>query len=240
MITHVATTDATAGDTEVTETVHQCLAARELLPDEHAVDVGCVTAAHIVTARDEHRIDLLGPVGLGTVHERHEGEHIPQSAFAVDWDARKVTCPQGAVSVSWSDQRKASGTPITRVHFGLQDCDPCPLRSQCTKAANGKYGRTLTLLPREQQQVLEQRRAEQQTKEWKARYDIRAGVEGTSSQAVRRTGLRRTRYTGLPKTHLGNVLAATAINLIRLDAWLTDTPLGKTRTSHLAALDLAA
>ncbi|MFJ9842404.1 transposase, partial [Kitasatospora sp. NPDC101155] len=70
--------------------------------------------------------------------------------------------------------------------------------------------------------------------------NVRAGVEGTISQAVRRTGIRRTRYTGLAKTHLGNVLAATAINLIRLDAWLTDTPLGKTRISHLAALDLAA
>ncbi|MDH6114963.1 hypothetical protein P3T34_007178 [Kitasatospora sp. MAP12-44] len=191
-------------------------------------------------ARDTHRIDLLGPVAADTMHERHEGEHIPQSAFIVDWDARKVTCPQGAVSVSWSDQRKPSGTPITRVHFALRDCDPCPARTRCTKAANGRYGRTLTLLPQEQQQVLEQRRVEQQTEEWKARYDVRAGVEGTISQAVRRTGIRRTRYTGLAKTHLGNVLAATAINLIRLDAWLTDTPLGDTRTSHLAALDLAA
>ena len=109
-----------------------------------------------------------------------------------------------------------------------------------TKAANGRYGRSLTLLPREQQQVLEQRRIEQQTEAWKARYDVRAGVEGTISQAVRRTGIRRTRYTGLAKTHLGNVLAATALNLIRLDAWLTETPLGKTRTSHLAALTLAA
>ena len=240
LITHVATTDATVTDTEMTEPVHQGLAARELLPGEHVVDAGYVTAAHIVTARDEHRIDLLGPVGADTVHERHEGGHIPQSAFNVDWDNRRVTCPHGAVSVSWSDQRKPSGTPITRVHFALRDCGPCPVRAQCTKAANGRYGRSLTLLPQEQQQVLEQRRIEQQTEAWKARYDVRAGVEGTISQAVRRTGIRRTRYTGLAKTHLGNVLAATALNLIRLDAWLTETPLGKTRTSHLAALTLAA
>ncbi|MFF1907041.1 IS1182 family transposase, partial [Kitasatospora sp. NPDC058218] len=93
VITHVVTTDAAVGDTEVTEEVHQSLAARELLPDEHIVDAGYVTATHIVTARDEHGIDLLGPVGLDTVHERHEGEHIPQSAFNVDRDARKVTCP---------------------------------------------------------------------------------------------------------------------------------------------------
>ncbi|WP_409473916.1 hypothetical protein [Streptomyces sp. HC307] len=40
MITHVLTTDATVADTEVTDIVHHGMAARELLPDEHAVDAG--------------------------------------------------------------------------------------------------------------------------------------------------------------------------------------------------------
>ena len=35
-------------------------------------------------------------------------------------------------------------------------------------------------------------------------------------------------------------LSATAINFIRADAWLNGTPLGTTRVSHLARLDLAA
>jgi hypothetical protein len=48
------------------------------------------------------------------------------------------------------------------------------------------------------------------------------------------------RRTGLPKTHLGHIFAATAINIIGLDAWLNETPLGGTRTSHLARLQLAA
>ena len=165
---------------------------------------------------------------------------LPQAAFRIDWDARTVTCPQGAVSISWSDQRKPSGTPIARVHFALAACRPCPLRSRCTTAANGKWGRSLTLLPREQHELLARQRAEQQTPQWKARYDIRAGVEGTISQAVRRTRLRRTPYRGQPKTHLANILSATAINLIRADAWLNGTPLGTTRVSHLARLDLAA
>ncbi|MFF3359129.1 trypsin-like peptidase domain-containing protein [Streptomyces sp. NPDC002917] len=69
---------------------------------------------------------------------------------------------------------------------------------------------------------------------------VDAGVEGTISQAVRVTGIRRTRYRNLPATRLGHVFAATAINIIRLDRWLTGTPLGGTRTSHLEALMLAA
>ncbi|WP_406419660.1 transposase [Streptomyces sp. NBC_01614] len=120
------------------------------------------------------------------------------------------------MSASWSDQRKSSGTPVARVHFTAQDCGSCPVREKCTKAANGKWGRSLTLLPRGQQEALEARRREQLTDEWQQRYNIRAGVAGTISQAVRRTRIRRTRYTGLPKTHLGHVFAATAINVIRL------------------------
>ena len=240
LITHVATTDATVTDTEMTETIHQGLAARELLPAEHDVDAGYVTAAHIITARDDHNIELLGPVGLDTCHDNHQGEHFTQSAFTIDWQAKKVTCPQGRVSASWSDQRKNSGTPISRVHFTARDCASCPVRDKCTRAANGQWGRSLTLLPRDQQKVLEVRRHEQLTDQWQQRYNTRAGVEGTISQAVRRTRIRRTRYTGLRKTHLGHILAATAINIIRLDAWLTGTPLGETRTSHLTRLEIAA
>ncbi len=244
VITNVETTDATTDDVEMTPAIHQHLDNRRLAPAEHVVDAGYISAGHILTARNDHGITLLGPVGADTHQTRRSsaGQEpaLPQAAFRIDWDARKVTCPQGAVSISWSSQRKPSGTPIARVHFATADCNPCPLRSRCTTAANGKWGRSLTLLPREQHELLARQRAEQQTPQWKARYDIRAGVEGTISQAVRRTRLRRTPYRGQPKTHLASVLSATAINLIRVDAWLNGTPLGTTRVSHLARLDLAA
>ncbi|TFV33970.1 hypothetical protein E4K10_42875 [Streptomyces sp. T1317-0309] len=112
LITHVVTADVTVADTEVTEAVHWGMVARELLPDEHDVDAGYVTAAHIVTVRDGHGIELLGPVGLDTCHENHEGEHFAQSAFTIDWQAQTAACPQAKVSASWSDQRKSSETPV--------------------------------------------------------------------------------------------------------------------------------
>jgi hypothetical protein len=51
--------------------------------------------------------------------------------------------------------------------------------------------------------------------------------------------MRQSRYIGLDKTHLGAVLTASAINLIRLNAWLSEPPLGTTRTSHFTDLQLA-
>lgn len=233
IITGVLTTDATVTDTEMTETVHQVLTERGLLPGEHVVDAGYVSAAHIVDARDQYGVDLLGPVGPDT----SSNGHFPQNRFRIDWAAKTVTCPQGKASISWSAQRKASGTDLARVHFAVGDCAGCPVRDQCTTAnINGKWGRSLTLLPADQQQILETRRREQTTDAWRQRYHARAGVEATISQAVRHTGIRRSRYTGTTKTHLGHVFAATAVNLIRVDSWLTGTPLGLTRISHLTHL----
>ena len=56
-------------------------------------------------------------------------------------------------------------------------------------------------------------------------------------QTTHVTGIRHARYRGLPKTALEHNLAATAINVIRLDAYWTGRPLDRTRSSHLARLD---
>ncbi|MFI8456957.1 transposase [Kitasatospora sp. NPDC085464] len=46
---------------------------------------------------------------------------------------------------------------------------------------------------------------------------LRAGVEGTISQALDVTGPRQARYRGLPKVSLQHAFSATAINITRLD-----------------------
>ncbi|MFE1050495.1 transposase [Streptomyces olivaceus] len=69
---------------------------------------------------------------------------------------------------------------------------------------------------------------------------MRAGVEGTTSQGVRACDLRRSRHRGMAKTSLQHQLTGAAINLIRIDAWLTGTLRARTRASHLTALRPAA
>ena len=72
-----------------------------------------------------------------------------------------------------------------------------------------------------------------------ADYARRAGVEGTMHQAATTShGARRTRFRGLPKTRLDHVYMACALNLLRLHAYWTGTPLDRRRTSHLARLEL--
>ena len=44
-------------------------------------------------------------------------------------------------------------------------------------------------------------------------------------------GLRRSRYIGLPKTHLGHVAVAAAVNIVQLMSWLRGEAPEQTRTS---------
>jgi Transposase DDE domain len=119
--------------------------------------------------------------------------------------------------------------------FSARDCGPCPARSQCT--TNGARRQHLTLLPRDLAQAQAAAWAAEDTIPFQADYARRAGVEGTMHQATSR-GARRARYRGLPKTRLDHVYMACALNLLRLEAYWTGTPLDRQRTSHLARLEL--
>ncbi|MFJ7273260.1 IS1182 family transposase [Kitasatospora sp. NPDC098663] len=238
VITHVVTTDATAGDSAVVEEIHDRLDNKGLLPSEHLMDAGYISAELLLTAPIDHRVRVIGPVRPNTTRQTAQATGFGKTAFAINWASRKATCPNGATSRYWTEGSDHNQRPAIRIRFATETCAPCPVRDQCTSST--RYGRQLTVRPQEQDAILERVRAEQTTDEWKTLYAVRAGVEGTIHQAIAATGARRTRYIGLPKTHLAHVLTATAINLIRLDAWWNEEPLARTRTSHLAALDLAA
>lgn len=236
VITDVATTDATVADQDMTTLVYERLKQRDLLPSEHAVDGGYTSAERILTACSEYGIELIGPLFGNTTWQTRTPEAFDLSHFTIDWTSQQVTCPNGAISSSWREE-KAKGKPVLKIDFRKADCTPCPLRARCTSSTAN--ARKLTLRPRAQHEMLERISAEQATDAWKQRYNVRAGVEGTIHQAVTGTGIRQARYRDLPKTHLANVLSATAVNLSRLDAWWTNDPPGQTRMTHLAALDFA-
>ncbi|QIK10943.1 IS1182 family transposase [Streptomyces sp. ID38640] len=236
LITNVATTVATVQDRSMTQAIHDQLAARDCLPGEHWVDAGYPTAAALVSARREHGIALHGPIQADNSAQSSTDSGFGQDAFTIDWDNKQATCPGGKTSTTWSDRLSQRGQPVLRVTFSVSDCRPCPMRRDCINSPNTKRPRELRLRRNDEHHALHAARAEQQTDAWKERYKVRAGVEGTMSQAAQRCGLRRSRYRGLAKTSLQHQLTGAAINLARINAHLTGTPRARTRTSHFAAL----
>ncbi|WP_089007295.1 IS1182 family transposase [Micromonospora viridifaciens] len=236
LITNVATTAATVPDVKATTGIHQQLHDRQLLPDEHYLDSGYPSAETIATAATSYGVTLVTPALLDQSAQARACGGFDKSAFTIDFDTRQVTCPQQRTSSHWHPATQR-GTDVIVVKFAGPTCRPCPARAQCTTAKRG--GRQLTFYPRDLHHALAAARTQQNTTGWADKYKLRAGVEGTISQALAITGIRRARYRGTAKTHLQHVFSAIALNLIRLHTWWTRHPLPPARTSNLQRLDLA-
>jgi transposase len=236
LITNVETTPSTTPDVSMTETIHQHLQEKELLPGEHLIDAGYVDARGLVESKQTYGIEIIGPVQLNTSWQARTEEGFDVACFAIDWEAQQVTCPQGQQSVVWSASKDKYDNPVIHVRFAKQACLDCSRRAQCTHSQDRP--RALKLQPKETHIALQEARQYQTTSEFKQRYAQRAGVEGTVSQGTRGFGLRRSRYIGLAKTHLQHVCTAVAIDLMRLADWFAETPRAPTRCSRFAALAL--
>jgi Transposase DDE domain len=154
----------------------------------------------------------------------------------LDWDAQQAHCPQGHTSVKWTPGHDVSGDPVFRIRFDQATCRACPTRQVCTAAKDAP--RQLTVRPQAHHEAMQTARQRQETPEFKEKYALRSGVESSLSQGIRRFALRQSRYRGLAGTHLQQVLTATAMNVVRVIAWLGDEPLGERRRKpgHFARL----
>jgi transposase len=212
------------------------LAARELLPGTHVLDSGYVDADFLVTAQRQHYIDVVGPA-FGSYSRPHQTGHGDDlQAFVLNWEVQQARCPQGQTSVHWRPGREVSGDPVIRIRFDGATCRACPARPACTTATGAP--RQLTLRPQAHHEAIQAARQRQETPEFKAQYALRAGVESSLSQGMRRVDLRRSRDIGLARTHLQQLLTATAMHVVRVIAWLWGEPLGERRRppGHFARL----
>jgi transposase len=234
LITDVQTTPATTADSAMTTVIQQQLAERGLLPREHVLDSGYVSAAALETSERVHQVALLGPAPQDTSWQARQPDGLDITTFTIDWDSNQATCPQGATSVQHRHERVRTGSS-QRVHvfvFAEATCAACPLRARCTRADTA--GRTIKVREPAQVAALQAARERQTSEAFGTRYAVRAGIEGTLAQGVRAFGLRASRYTNQAKTHLQHILIAVAINLVRLAAWWNGDARRTTRQSAFA------
>ena len=211
------------------------MADKGLPPDQHLVDSAYVGAELLVSSKREHDITLVGPGRPDPSWQSKVEGAYNRYDFEVDWERKRVTCPQGKRNVAWReliDHKTSENYHL--IVFSRKDCESCPARSLCTRAKLSE--RRLRLQSREQYEALKAARLLQKSEAGRKLYNKRAGIEGTISQGVRAFGLRQTRYRGEAKTHLQHIATAAAINLDRIVAWLDDIPRALTRTSRFAAL----
>jgi transposase len=235
LLTHVHTTPATVHEAQCTTPIQQALIDKDVPPRDHLVDAAYISAELLVKSREDHGIALRGPTRPDVSWQAQVEGAYSLDQFVIDWDQQQVRCPQGKTSVSWAERVGPADHPLIQVRFSTQDCGACAQRACCTHA-KPPQARTIKFHPRPQYEALQAGQAWYASEEGQRQYARRAGVEGTLSQGVRAFGLRRTRYRGLPKTHLQHVATAAAINIDRIVAWLDERPRAMTRISRFAAL----
>jgi transposase len=234
-ITQVETVEAIQQDHHALSGIQQDLAEKALLPQQQLVDAGYMSAKRMIESHEQYQIELIGPVHNDPSWQARDPDAYDASAFDIDWQMQRATCPQGQQSRDWHITVDAVGESVVQIVFAKESCSPCQHRHLCTRAK--RNGRSMTLrYPPERHELLQVARQRQQTDEFKAIYAKRSGVEGTFSQMIRTTGLRQARYIGMAKTHLQNIACATATNILRLINWLNELPFAETRTSRFAAL----
>jgi transposase len=228
LIVQVQTTVAPIPDADMTAPIQEELVQAGLKPEEQIVDTGYVDG-ELLARSDQRGIKLLGPTMPDSSWQAKAGKGFDLAHFSIDWDKQRATCPQGQTS-----SRVSRAGERMEIVFATETCAACPVRPDCTRSQT--TGRVLHVRPQEAHEALQARRQLEQTPEFRQQYALRSGIEATLSQGVRAMGMRRSRYDGLARTHVQHVLTAAAINLVRIDAVLTNQPRGKTRRSHFARL----
>ena len=234
LITDVTTTSAPIPDSVVLPTIQDQVADRQLTPTEQIVDSGYVTADHLVHSRTEHGVDLLGPVVGDYRWQATAGNGFAAAQFVIDWEAQQATCPQGQQRVVWMERPDHHDHATIHIKFSKPVCAACGRRPDCTRSATEP--RSLQIRAHDPYYALQAARERQQTAAFKVQYARRAGIEGTISQGVRLGDGRRSRYIGLAKTRLMDLILAAALNFMRVAAWLADRPRSRTRRSAFARL----
>ena len=179
-------------------------------PRVEYVDAAYISSQKLADAAAQGR-ELIGPASA--TPNNNDGRFTSE-AFQVSVEKRSATCPAGHQNSQCSSlEEKATGRLSYRFEWKTSDCGACALRAQCIKAGH----KHRTLVVGEHHTILQERRQEQKTPEFKERMHHRNAIEGTQSELVRAHGLRHARYRGLAKARLQTYFIAAACNLKR---WL--------------------
>jgi transposase len=233
LITDVQTTAASVPDAVVLPQVQETLSQRGLLPSRHYVDGAYPEGSALVESREQYGIEMVAPVPQDASWQARQGTGFGAEAFALDWEAKRARCPAGEASSGWRERAGPSGSFVV-ISFPPGVCRACEQRAQCTTAET--TGRQLKLPPQPVHAALTAARQRARTAEFEREYGVRSGIEGTHTQAVRRCGLRQSRYVGESKVRLEHLLIGTALNFLRLGAWLMERPRARTRQGAYARL----
>jgi transposase len=210
LIVDIEVTGALENDSPELPKIQERLQEQGILPGEQQVDQGYMSGKNLVTSA-ARGVNLMGK----PLADTQGPAGFRQGDFQIDESAQQATCPEGQTNKVWAEYKDPARGPSTiKIRFAATTCQQCACFGICTSSSQG---RSLTLNP--YREALETRRAEAKTAAFLTKLHIRAGIEGTISEAVRGYRLRFARYRGQARLRLQACFTAVAMNLRRLGRW---------------------
>lgn len=151
-------------------------------------------------------IEVISPV-MGKLGEGS----VPLTEFSMNSENEITACPEGC-----APQKTRSKDDNHTALFSKKVCRSCSRKKACPTMP-GKKGNYLRYDDKAIR--LAQRRAHEDTPEFREKYRFRAGIEGTMSQLDRLTGFKELRVRGLSAVSFAAYLKAAGINIIRAAAF---------------------
>jgi len=201
LITHVQVEPAHQSDAHALIPALEATAERGLGPEEVLTD-SLYGSDENCEAAKEMGVEVVSPV-MGTPTEKV----LLLTEFEFAESGKVVQCPQGHAPVKVKEKKNRF-----TASFELAACQDCPRRGECPVVPGKRH----FYLRYDRKAVrLANRRAYEETPEFRERYRFRAGIEGTLSAYDARTGVKQLRVRGLEAVRFCATLKATGINIFR-------------------------
>jgi hypothetical protein len=201
LITHVQVEPANQSDAHALIPALEAAAERKLAPHEVLAD-SLYGSDENCEAAKAMGVEVVSPV-KGSPAEKV----LLLAEFEFAPSGKVVRCPEGQEPV----KVKCRGDRYTAA-FEVEDCQNCPRREECPILPGKRH----FYLRYDRKAVrLAERRAREQTPEFRDRYRYRAGIEGTISAYEARTGVKQLRVRGLEAVRFCATLKATGVNIFR-------------------------
>ena len=239
IITHVELTASSGSDASMPEPVIEALIDRDIQPDELFADTLYGSGRNVIEA-EMYGTELVSPVAGGKCEITGEENNALQRDFtAADFqidilgESRSV-CPAGLEALE--EYEECEAPERLELQFAGEVCEICSLRPRCPVRFNRELGRYVLEADLIKVNIERRRRAEA-SGEFRKRYAIRAGIEGTNSELKRAHGLGHLRVRGGKRVRLAVYLKALACNIKRMVRSLVEEDSSK---AGIAGTEMAA
>ncbi len=209
LITYVKVEPAHCSDAKALEPALNTLREKGLAPATMLADTAYGSAQNFEFAKSKGA--YLGAPVPGS--KSPFASELPIDLFTFNDDGAIAACPAGHAPIRTYKTKKKMNMVS---HFDIQTCNACPFLKKC-QVRPSKKGYYLYYRPEAGQ--IAQRRAFQETDEFRNLYRWRAGIEATNSHLARKTGFKHIRYRGLPKMSFALHLKALGLNIFRATAY---------------------